>query len=172
MTGLDNSALYQKLRPADRVVALAALKAAIEQELAKQKQLALAVAEEVGVKSFNTRFGALNVVAKDAPILINEFALFDWVKVHAPENIETIEQVKPWFAKQLSDPERFIVVGDDVFDANGEDVPYAQVGQAAEPYISWASSKEQKLGKQIAEGFVRGHLEELSTGVLELTEGN
>lgn len=170
MPGLEKSETYQNLRPADRVTALSALKDAIDAEIKRQKAIALSLAEQVGVKSFTTAFGALNVVQKDAPILINEFKLLDWVKEKHPENIEKVEQVMPWYVRQLSDPAQYAIIDGVVFDAKGNQVEYAEVGETPGAYISWPASKEQKAGKALAADFVSGHMSVLAGGALGLTE--
>ena len=167
---LTTSELYQALRPAQRITALSALHAALGDEIKTEKDNLLAVAASVGVKSFTTEFGSVNVVQKDAPILINEFELLDYVKTSAPEMLETIVRVPDWYAAQLSDPKRLTVMDGMVLNEKGEVLPYASIGEAPAAHVAWPASKEQKAGKAQAVEFIHGNVGALSASVLGLDD--
>ncbi|MEK6311046.1 MAG: hypothetical protein V4755_10085, partial [Curtobacterium sp.] len=88
------------LRPADRAVAFLALAEVCKAQADAAKKEALQLADATGASSFRTPMGALTITQKDAPLQVNDAALLEWVREHEPSMIETVEQVKPWFAKQ------------------------------------------------------------------------
>jgi len=181
------STLLRDLRPADRAVALMALAEAIKAEADSAKAEALALADLTGARSFRTPMGTLSVVQKDAAPKINQSKLLDHVKATNPEWIESVEQVKPWAAKVLTD--RLVIIGEHVYDSadfgddgdyttvdgdvfltNGEPVTpveYATAQEAPSPYVSWPTSAEKKAAQAAAIRFVTGESTQLAHRMIE-----
>lgn len=168
MTSLVESEMYQSLRPAQRVAALSALKDALEQQIKLEKAKVLDVAREVGVKSFNTEFGGITVVDARQPIIIDEVKLLDYVRESAPELIETVETIPDWYHAQLTGTKNLQIIDGEVYDLKGTHLPYASLGEAGDPYVTWPSSPAQKAGKAQAAEFVKGNVGALSASVLGL----
>ncbi|MGN7187029.1 hypothetical protein [Microbacterium enclense] len=183
------STVFADLRPADRAVALMALVEALKAEADAAKVEALRLADLTGAKSFRTPMGTVSVTQKATPVRVNEAKLVEWVKVNlaGEDMIETVEQVKPWAAKMITD--RLVIIGGDVYDnadlhggssftvVDGivvledgtavEPVPFATPGDAPDPYVSWPASADKRAAQAAARAWVSGKSTELAHRVLE-----
>lgn len=157
---------YQNLRPAQRMAALSALKAAIDVQLKVEKEAVIALASDVGVKSFTTELGAITIVEKDAGVNIDPIKALDWAKENQPEIVQTIEVVPDWFLAELARREYVVTDDGDVYNPDGTEAPFAVPGAKPEPYATWPASKEQKRGKEMAAEFIQVNLVALSQSLL------
>src|SRR5690625_62490 len=90
------------LTPADHLAFLLALEAGLKDQIAKAKRRVLDEAAETRTRSYDTPVGPINITRKDAPIEItDEAALLAWVKEHRPDEVETVERVRPAYMKHL-----------------------------------------------------------------------
>lgn len=140
------------LRPAERLAALSAIKAGLDELIAEAKADVLAAAEENGIRSFSTPFGPVNVSARDAAIVVtDEAALLAHVKATRPEEVEVVETVRPAYVKALLDRLAYIKAAGVVIDTtDGEVVEWAGMSAPGAPFASWPKSAEQVRAKDAA----------------------
>jgi hypothetical protein len=159
------------VRAADKVALLTALKDAAEAELAKAKAEALAVAKEVGVKSFDTSFGAITVARRaSAPYVKDPAMLLEYVKHTHPTEVVTVPAVRPAFITALlARVEWSAELQEFVDTTTGEAVPGIDLSEEGAPYITWPSSDAQKDTKQEAKEWFAAQSEQILDGMRQLT---
>lgn len=139
------------LSNADHLAYLLALQAGLSDQIAKAKRRVIEEANETRARSYDTPVGQINVTRKDAPIEVtDEAALLAWVKQARPDEVETVERVRPAFMRYLRE-ERWTVVKGQVIDTvTGEVVDFAALGDPGEPFVAWPATKTQRAAKQEA----------------------
>ena len=159
------------MRPAEKVALLTALSEATKAQLDLAKAEALALADTVGVKSFNTDFGALTIAWKgEAPMVTDEAKVLAYVKEAFPTEVEVITRVRPSFTKALlgrvewdPDTSQFIDT------KTGEAVPGLGWSEKGEPYITWPAGDAQRETKTESAQWFASRTDELLSGMAALT---
>lgn len=143
--------------PAAQHAAFKALKAGVDEAIRLTQDEALEEAARTGADRWRTPYGTVSVAArKDAVEVVDERALLDYVREHAPT--ELVEQVRDSFRKALL--ARLTLAGDQVVDATtGEVVPWAGVKPGGQDYLSVRDAGD---AKQAAVEMVLGHLDEVA----------
>lgn len=143
------------MRPAERLAALSAIKAGLEEAIAETKAEVLEEAATVGVRSFSTPYGPINVAGGDRKVIItDEAALLAHVKATRPDEVETVEAVRPAYITHLLSG--LTIVAGHVIDAEtAEVVEWAGLSAPGARYTTWPKSKEQAAAKGAASEAVR-----------------
>lgn len=160
------------ITPAQKIAALTAIKAGIDDQIKKAKVEALDTAEQIGVKSFDTGIGGVTVVKGKESVVIDDVALLPELKEQFPEQVETIERVRPAYLRYLLDEQLVIVAGEVVDKTTGEAVEWASVKPAGDDYITYPASKEATAAKKYARAWAAGEMDAISARFLELEDSN
>lgn len=140
-----------ELTPADNLAFLLALQAGLNDQIARAKRRVLDEAAQTRTRSYDTPVGQVNITRKDAPIEVtDEAALLAWVKEHRPDEVETVERVRPAYMKHLREDRWTVVKGQVIDTQTGEVVEFAALGDPGEPFVAWPASKQQRAAKQEA----------------------
>lgn len=162
------------VRPAEKVALLTALIDGATVELAAAKAEALALADTVGVKSFNTPFGSLAVSRKSAsPAVTDPDALLAWVMDAFPSEVEHITRVRPAFVTVLLGRVEWSKdLSEFVDTASGEAVPGMDWSAEGDPYIAWSAGDVQRATKAEARAWFHGRTDELLSAMAPQIEAS
>lgn len=161
------------MKSADLIASFTAIKHGIDKAIAQEKVEALRVAAELGIKSFDTPWGAVTVARseEDWHVRLDEVQFLAWVQEHAPDQVETttpepVTKVKAMYRAQFI--KGLVRVGQSVVHQDsGEIVEFAEPVHilAGDPYISYPATKQQKAAKEAAEEWVRDTAQMLTDGL-------
>lgn len=148
------------MKPQERVAVLSAIKSAVGEQVDIAKADTMALAKEVGVKTFTTPFGQVTISSPSAGMVFEPKAFMAWVKKNHPTEIETIKRVRPAFESAMR--ERVEVQGSDFIDKKtGEVLGFITGTPPGNPSVLWPSTTEQKAAKELASVWAREHVEAL-----------
>lgn len=126
----------------ERLTAVKVLQTALADAEAGLKAEALRLADVTGATTLKAPLGRVNIVRKDAKPIIDAAELLAWTKEHFPQEVITVEHVRPSFAKALE--AELAVAGDDVVNTRtGEIAPFSQPSEPS-TYVSVTTPSEVK----------------------------
>lgn len=159
------------MRAADKVALLTALKDATEAELAKARAEALALANEVGVKSFDTPFGNITVArSASKPYVKDPAMLLAYVQHNHPTEVVTVPTVRPSFITALLNRVEWSTELQEFVDtATGEAVPGIDLSEEGDPKITWPAGDAQRSTKQEAKAWFSAQSEQILDGIRSIT---
>lgn len=145
------------LRPAERLAALSAIKAGLDQLIAEAKADTLEAADLAGARSFETPFGQVNVSHREASVVITDEAAFlAHVKATRPDEVVTTETVRPSYVKSVLSGLAYISAHGVVIDTTaGDIVEWAGLSEEGEPFTVWPKSARQVAAKDAATAAMR-----------------
>lgn len=156
------------ITPAQKVAALTAIRAGIDDQIRQAKTEALKTAAQIGVKSFDTAIGEVKIVKSHEAVVIDEEKLLPELKAAFPEQVETVECVRPAYLKYLMGEQLVIVAGEVIDKGTGEAVDWATVRPAGDDYISYPSTRESRTAKDYAKAWAAAEMDAISARFLEL----
>ena len=161
------------MRPAEKVALLTALAEAAKKALDAAKAEALDVSAQVGVKSFDTEFGAVTVARKGSAPFVNDPAMFlAYVKHNWPTEVVAVPAVRPSFTTALLGRVKWSPELQEYVDtATGEAVPGVAMSEPGDPYIAWPAGDAQKRTKEEATEWFASRSEQILAGMLSVESG-
>lgn len=159
------------MKPAERVALLTALVEGAKAALDAAKIEALTVADVVGVKSFNTPYGAVTIGQKQAaPAVKSPTELLEYVKHTFPTEVEVTTRVRPAFVSALLDRVEWDAETQQFIDpTTGEAIPGLDWSAAGDPYVTWPAGDAQRATKEEAREWFRQQTDSLLGGVAALS---
>lgn len=137
------------MNPHDRAAFTGALRSALQDLDSEARAQFVEWAQSIGIKTAEPKLGGTLSVAKPKPrigLKADEFEA--WMREHQPQNIETVEKVRPAAetalrtSLQIIDGEVWRVVDRETGEM--EPFPAAHVIPAGEPYAAWKGGDEAK----------------------------
>ncbi|SDD42853.1 hypothetical protein SAMN04489747_0928 [Auraticoccus monumenti] len=154
------------MTPADRLMALRYLAHGLTAAVKDQEKVLEQVQQATGAKSFSTRFGGISMVAPSQSIAVDDDALLEHVEEDNPDEVIVTRTVRESYKKALV--AHLAITGADVIDRRtGEVVTWARVKHRA-GYLQGRLTDEAKSAAEVE---VRARAEQLSTSLLEVTDG-
>lgn len=148
------------MKPQERVAVLSAIKSALGEQIDIAKDETMALAKEVGVKTFTTPFGQVTVSSPQPGMAFEAKAFMAWVRKHHPTEIETIKRVRPAFESAMRG--RIVAQGSEFVDKKtGEVLKFVSGTEPGNPSVLWPSTNEQKATKETASVWASEHVEAL-----------
>lgn len=166
------------MKSAETIAAFLAIRSGIDGVVAQEKVELLRVADEIGVKTFTTRYGQVTVAQSEAgwQVRLNDDEFLAWAAINAPSEVEEhapppVTRVRPSYRAKVMKDLIALGSGDVLNKDTGEIVGYAEgiYQSAGEPYITYPSSTLQKAAKAAAAQWVTDTAQALTDGLAERT---
>jgi hypothetical protein len=154
---------------ATKMAALRALRYAIEEIESGLKDELLDEFAEDGRDRWRTPFGTVSVAHPKLTLVFDEDDFMEWVKENHPTEIVTPEpQIRDSFRKAMTSRMAIIDNGTVVDIQTGLVVEWATARRTKEAYVS-VTGPDKAAAIERAKALLDGRLDELTTGLAELT---
>lgn len=156
-----------EITAAERYAALTALRAGLDDQIARARDEALAEVKHLRKASFTTPYGQVNMTRAEPRVRVDQAAFLEFVAEHYPDEIVHTPSVRTSFARAF-ESELTIVAGTVVHKGTGEVVEFATAGDEGTPVISYPASSEQRDAKALARMLFEDRAAALVTGLREV----
>lgn len=155
---------------AERYAALTALKAGLDDQIARARSEALEEVRHLRKASFTTPYGQVNVSRAEPRVRVDPDLFMTFVAEHYPDEIveTTTRTVRSSFARAF-EAELTAVAGEVVHKGTGDLVEFATVSPEGDPVISYPASTAQRDAKAYARMLFEDRALSLVTGLREVT---
>lgn len=153
---------------AERVAALTALKAGLDDQLEKAKREAILEVATQRSASWNTPYGRVNMTRDEEKVEIHADDFLAFCQQHYPDEVVATYSVRSSFVDAFR-RELTIVAGEVIHKGTGEVVDFARVKPEGAPTISYPSTTAQRDAKAFARLLFEENAAALTANLRELT---
>lgn len=152
---------------AERYAALTALKAGLDEQIARARAEALAEVAHLRKASWTTPYGQVNMTRAEPKVEIDPAAFLAFAQEHYPDEVVHTPEVRSSFRTAFL-AELAVIAGRVVHKGTGELVEFAHVTPEGSPTISYPASLAQRDAKEYARMLFDERAAALTKGLREI----